>query len=637
MNELCTHRPRLALLLLAALIGGIPAAPAAEIPVEVLFQRAKYGQIQPSPDGRNLAIVARLKGRYNLAVIDLQSREAKLVTNFSDADVIQSYWLNNDRLLVTEGDVLEASGRARLYGWYAVDRDGSRMKRLRSFGSFLKQATTGGDDAVVLTGERAHTTADVFRLNTFTGTERLLSYDRPEDVLGYVVDRKDVPRLAWSRLKGVNTLWYRESADSPWTKLEQGNALKVDFTPLGFDYDNKTLYVSSLGSGDKLGVYAYDFKSKKLGELVAGSSQTNINSLIFSRAKRALIGVRYQADKPGVVWFDRDMAQLQQVVDKALPDTFNVLQVANENSRRAVVFSYSDVNPGVVYLLDTDKLALEELVKLRPWIDPKQMAERKPVHYRARDGLDIPAYLTLPNAPGDRKPPLVVIIHGGPWVGSTWGFDVEAQFLANRGYAVLQPEFRGSTGHGWKLYSSSFKQWGLSMQDDITDGVEWLIKEGVVDKDRICLYGASYGGYATLWGLIKTPSLYKCGVAWVAVTDLNMLFSTDWYDLVGSPYRWLDYEAKELIGDPKTDAEKFRSVSPLANADKLNVPVLLAYGGLDHRVPIKHGYEFREALDKYGKTYEWVLYSDEAHGFAKDENRFDFYRRVDAFLKKYLQ
>jgi dipeptidyl aminopeptidase/acylaminoacyl peptidase len=202
---------------------------------------------------------------------------------------------------------------------------------------------------------------------------------------------------------------------------------------------------------------------------------------------------------------------------------------------------------------------------------------------------------------------------------------------------VLEPEFRGSLGHGWKLYASSFKQWGLAMQDDITDGAEWLIREGIVDKDRICLYGGSYGGYATLWGLIKTPDLYRCGVAVVAVTDVSLLFDVDWYDLVGSPYRWLDYEARDVIGDPKSDAEKFRSVSPLVNAAKLKAPVLLAYGGADHRVPIKHGNEFREALDKYGKTYEWILYSDEGHGFSKDENRFDFYRRVDAFLKKYLQ
>jgi dipeptidyl aminopeptidase/acylaminoacyl peptidase len=626
------------LLLLVAVIGGAPLATGADIPVETMFQRAQYGEVRLSPDGRYLAAVARYKGRNNLVVLELQKGDAKPLTNFADADVLQFFWLNNDRLLFSVGDALEASGTARFAGWSAVDRDGSRPQSLGRFGTYVGPAVGGGDDIVVMSADRARSTYDVYRLNTYSGREKLLSYDRPENVVGYVVDRNDVPRVAHSYLKGIHALWYRESADAPWTKLEEGTELKLNFTPLAFDYDNKTLYVATRSSGDKVGIYTYDFQSKKLGELVAGSAQADINTLIFSRAKRALIGISFQADKPGVVWLDADMARLQRTVDKVLPDTFNRLLVADENPRRAVVFSYSDVNPGVIYLLDTEKLTLEELAKVRPWLNPTQMLERKAVHYTARDGLDIPAYLTLPRATTDKKPPLVLIVHGGPWVrGFYWTFDTEAEFFASRGYAVLEPEYRGSPGHGWKLFSSGFKQWGLSMQDDITDGAEWLIKEGVVDKDRICLYGGSYGGYAALWGLIKTPDLYKCGVAYVAVTDVSMLFEIDWYDLVGSPYRWIDYGAKDLIGDPKIDAEKFRSVSPLVNAEKLKAPVLLAYGGADHRVPIKHGNEFRQALDKYGKTYEWVVYDNEGHGFNKDENRLDFYRRVDTFLKKYLQ
>ena len=186
-----------------------------------------------------------------------------------------------------------------------------------------------------------------------------------------------------------------------------------------------------------------------------------------------------------------------------------------------------------------------------------------------------------------------------------------------------------------KFLIAGFKQWGLAMQDDVTDGVEWLVKQGAVDKDRVCLYGGSYGGYGVLWGLIKTPELYKCGVAFVAVTDVSMLFDVNWDFIYRSDF--MDYTAKDAIGDPQREAEKFRSVSPLYNADKLKAPVLLAYGGEDLRVPMKHGDQFRAALDKYGKPYEWVVYRQEGHGFNKDENLFDFYRRVDAFLKKYLQ
>lgn len=619
---------------LCAVIGWIPGGHGNPIAVEVLFRRPQYGAMRLSPDGMYLAAVVQLKGRNNLEVVDLQTREAKAITDFADTDVLQFFWINNKRLVLAVGDAQEASGRALFDGWYAVDRDGARGRRLGVLASFFGAAPGGGDDIIVAARWRGKA-SDVYRLNTASLHHDLLSFDHPGEVQSWVVDRDGVPRVAHTYEKGIHALWYRDSENAPWTKIDEGTEFRLHITPLAFDYDNKTLYVAANRDDDKSAVHIYDLQERKLGELIAASPQVDINTLIFSRAKRALIGVSYQGSKPGVTWFDSDMVRIQKSVDQALPDTYNTLQVADENRRRAVVFAYSDVNPGTIYLLDTEKRALEELAQTRPWIDPKQMAERKPVHYTARDGLEIPAFLTLPRGLGDRKPPLVTIIHGGPWArGFVWGFDSEAQFFASRGYAVLEPEFRGSDGHGWRLLSAGFKQWGLAMQDDITDGVEWLIKEGVVDQDYICLYGGSYGGYATLWGLIKTPELYKCGVAYVAVTDLNLLFDGSWADLARSPF-W-DYGAKDVIGDPVKDAEKFRSVSPLVNADKLRAPVLLAYGGQDTRVPFRHGYEFRAALDKYGKTYEWVVYGLEGHGFNRDDNRFDFYRRVDAFLAKYL-
>jgi len=624
------------LLGLCAVFGRISCGYAAEIPVEVFFQRPAFGAMQLSPDGMYIAAIVRLKGRNNLEIIDLQKREALALTSFDDTDILQATWISDTRLLIAAGDAEEASGKPRFTGWYAVDRDGSKWRRLGAITALLGAQPEGGNDIIVALRGRSLWHSDVYRLNTETLRQTLLSYDHPGDVFGWLVDRKGIPRIAHSYLKGKHALWYREADDLPWTEIAAGTEFRLPFTPLAFDYDNKTLYIAANREEDKRAIYTYDFAAKKPGELIAGSAQVDIETLIFSRAKRALVGVRYQADKPGVVWIDADMARLQKAVDQALPDTVNTLQVPAAKAHRALVRAYSDVNPGTIYLLDTDKLTLEELGKTRPWLDPKQMAERKPVHYIARDGLEIPAYLTLPKGSTAGKPPLVVIIHGGPWVrGFVWGFDTEAQFFASRGYAVLEPEFRGSAGHGWKLLSAGFKQWGLAMQDDITDGVEWLIKEGAIDKDRVCLYGGSYGGYATLWGVIKTPDVYKCGVAFLAVTDMRIPFEASWGELTRSSF-W-DYGAKDLIGDIDKDAEKLASVAPLANADKLKIPVLLAYGGQDPRVALRHGEEFRAALDKYGKTYEWVLYREEGHGFNRDENRFDFYRRVDAFLKKYLQ
>jgi dipeptidyl aminopeptidase/acylaminoacyl peptidase len=309
--------------------------------------------------------------------------------------------------------------------------------------------------------------------------------------------------------------------------------------------------------------------------------------------------------------------------------------VAGTNDKRALVTAVSDVAPAAYYLFDLEKRTLEKFSSSRPWIKPAEMAERKFVRYKARDGLEIPAWLTLPRGTAGKNLPLVVEIHSGPWAGKqSWEFDENAQFFASRGYAVLQPDFRGTDGYGKRHFDASFGQWGFTMQDDITDGVQWLLGQGVADKNRICLVGGGYGGYATLWGLMKTPELYRCGVAYVAYTDISYYFEFnrwDWYRAV-----WAEYGAKRLLGDPDRDAEKWRSVSPVVQAERLKAPVLLAFGGFDQRVPIKQGYALKSALDRFGKKYEWVEYPDEGHGWRDDRTRFDFWRRVDVFLKQQL-
>jgi dipeptidyl aminopeptidase/acylaminoacyl peptidase len=244
--------------------------------------------------------------------------------------------------------------------------------------------------------------------------------------------------------------------------------------------------------------------------------------------------------------------------------------------------------------------------------------------------------LTVPLNAGDRPVPLVVDIHGGPNVEATnWGYDPAVQFFASRGYAVLQPQFRGTEGFGWKHHSAGFRKWGEEMQDDLEDGVKWAVAQKLADPSRVCFYGGSYGGYAAAWGAIKNAGVIKCAVAVVAVTSIDYLFDNAQTDLayVAEKSGWM----VDRIGDPKTERARFKRVNPLDNADKVGVPLLLAYGGSDLRVPIVHGTDFRAALDKYHKEYEWVVYSGEGHGFRKDENVFDFYHRTERFLAKYLR
>lgn len=625
--------------------------------VEEFFKRPLYSQPSLSPDGRRLAVIVPADGRDHLAVLDLDTRKGGRITNFRDADALRHFWINGERLLFAVGEAHEASGEARFFGWYAVNADGSELRAidapethgpsasprapgqrtyLRGFRP-LAPDPAGGDNIIVEARYRDRETPDVYRYQSKSGEMTLLSFDRPSNVTRWVVDRGGIPRVAHSYDRGITTIWYRAGEGQAWMKLDEAEDSKLTIRPLAFDFDNRRLYVASHAGEDKSAIYHYDFERLRPGERLARHLDVDLDTMLFSRARRKLLGIAFDADKPGVVWLDEEMARLQVTVDRALPHTFNQLRIADQNPKRALVAAFSDTSPPDYLLFDADRQTLEKIASTRPWIKPQDMSERKFVRYKARDGLEIPAYLTIPRNSSGKNLPLVVEIHGGPWVPKqSWGFHPHAQFFASRGIAVLQPDFRGTLGYGRRHYASSFGQWGLAMQDDITDGVEWLVREGIADRNRICLFGGSYGGYATLWGLIKTPDLYRCGVAYVAVTDIGLYFDIPWSDMARSSYEWLEYGARSRIGDPATDRDKFNRVSPLHNAARLQAPVLLAYGALDRRVPLKHGNALRDALEQYGKKYEWVVYRDESHGFNKDENRVDFYRRVEAFLKRHL-
>jgi dipeptidyl aminopeptidase/acylaminoacyl peptidase len=296
-----------------------------------------------------------------------------------------------------------------------------------------------------------------------------------------------------------------------------------------------------------------------------------------------------------------------------------------------VVVAHSDGLPASFYLFDRKAGKLEWLADASPWIDPKKMSPMEPIRYKARDGLEIPAYLTVPKSSKGKNLPMVVMVHGGPWVsGDEWHFNPEAQFLASRGYAVLQPNFRGTTRYGWKHFSSSFKQWGLTMQDDITDGVQWAIDQGVADPKRICIYGASYGGYATMMGLAKTPDLFKCGINYVGVTDLNLFGTATWSDFAYSEF--LKYGLKDMVGDVSADKERLKSTSPVEMADRIKAPVLMAYGSSDVRVVPEHGTRMKSALERLGKKPQWMMVEGEGHGFRDMKNKVMFYGAMEKFL-----
>lgn len=635
---LVLRHPLAALLLLAA-----AAVTAAPLPVEKFYQKAQYGGAAISPSGRYVAVLTPWRDRRNVAILDLETRKPNLASTLENADAISVIWLNDNRLIVTFGDLQRGTGEPpRQSGVVAVDRDGSNVRQLPS--SFSRPRTmgilrgiSGTDDVLVTSRDRSATSVDVYRLNTRTGTKELLTHETPGDVNSWVLDFDNVPRAAvTSNLEKDTTAWYvRDAKDSPWKLVAQGKGDSIGFTPVAFAPDGKMIYVRSRERGDRYTLHEYDIASGKLSDAIIQHPERDIvGTFRLDLKDRKVLGFGYQDDRPSVAWFDKEFAGVQKAVDAALPDTVNNISRARDGGRW-IVTSGSDRDPGTLYLLDGKTFKLEKLFDFAPWFKPEEMAETRYVRYKARDGMVIPALLTIPKGMAGKKVPLIVDIHGGPNVGAaSWGFELDHQFFASRGYATLAPQFRGTNGFGKKLFTSGFRKWGDEMQYDLVDGVQWAIEQGIADKDRVCYYGASYGGYAAMWGAIQDKELIKCAVAFVGVSSIDFLFDNAQTDVAASA----EYSStfRERVGDPKTERDRFKRVSPVNHADKVGVPILLAYGADDLRVPIVHGTAFKSALDKHGKPYEWVVYNGEGHGWNKSENVFDFYNRVEKFLAKHL-
>ena len=640
---------------------------AAAPPLSSFFDNASFGGAVLSPSGRYLA--ARISGageRLMLAVIDLQDNKPKVVAAYSDADIGQVVWVNDERLAFDVTDRATAPGEAYLgAGLYAVNRDGSSLRQLatRRGQTFVSEDSSrtkrpllpwhtflmddpGAQDSAYLyvtstdfSNRGEVRTVDLLRLDTLSG--RTTTVVPPGPVHSWMLDHEGKPRLAIGQKDGITTIHYLDPASGRWRTLASYSAYtggQDAFSPLGFGPDG-TLYVTARGGKDTLALYAFDYATGKIKPtpLVETAGYDFAGSLLTRRGK--LLGVRYETDAKGTVWFDPAMQALQDKIDKLLPSTVDSVSMpAAPDAQWALVQAYSDVQPATYLLYNLQTGKLDRLGTSHPGIDSRRMGRQEMLHYKARDGLDIPVLLTRPaGAAKGAKLPLVVLVHGGPYVrGSTWGWNPQSQFLASRGYAVLEPSFRGTTGFGARHFMAGWKQWGLAMQDDIADGARWAIAQGIADPERICIAGASYGGYATLMGLARDPDLYRCGVDWAGVTDIGLLYNGHWGVQSNVSEEWRQYGMPELVGDPVKDAAQLAATSPIRQAARVRQPLLLAYGGADLRVPLYHGRQFHDAVSKTNRQVEWIEYQDEGHGWTLPKNRIDFWGRVERFLQKQI-
>ncbi|MES2126100.1 MAG: alpha/beta fold hydrolase [Pseudomonadota bacterium] len=623
----------------------------------VFFQRDAMSGAALSPNGRYAAIrVATRDTRAILAVLDLATMKPTTVASFKGDDVGRFEWVSDERLVYSLFDGQAAQGdMVRGPGLFAVDRDGKNDRILvqRYVSRFNTPIAPGeplwgnahligsggvrDNDAVYLARYDADAGKEgdylqVLHLNTRSG--RTTDVDTPPHARSVLIDARGEVRVAITADQDHQAVMYNDPASHAWHSLKQfarfGMGERIE--PL-FAAEDGALYVRA-ANGDKQAIYRYDLKANGLpAKPLLASDAYDIDGHFITDGRRAL-GYRYHIDAEVTAWFDPALQAIQGRIDALLPATTNRLSRGQRSETPFVlVDSFSDAQPHVFLLFNNETGKLVKLGAANPDIDPKQMAMKDMVRYKARDGLEIPAYLTLPNS-AKRKLPMVVLVHGGPFVrGGYWAFSPEAQFLAARGYAVLEPEFRGSTGFGTRHFQAGWKQWGRAMQDDVADGARWAIAQGIADPKRICIAGASYGGYATLMGLVNDPDLFKCGFEWVGVTDLDFMYTVDWSDF---PDAYKKFGMPLLVGDRVADAAQFKATSPLAQAARIKQPLLLAYGGADVRVPIIHGTRFYDAVKATNPNVEWIEYEKEGHGWYLPATNVDFWTRVEKFLDRQI-
>jgi dienelactone hydrolase len=632
--------------------------------VEDFFRNPETSFARISPSGHYVAMFTRAEdGSMVLAVRDTTDlRKAKALASFDSARMVALEWVNDQRLTFTvKNPRIEFEGNL---DQFAVDRDGSAMVRLIS-GSWNHQQETlgthitdrvltanyvfedvthdGSDDIVV--GKLSWNNVDMtpqsmhlYRLNTRTRQLKDMDFGRqPEHVLEWLLDASDQPRVAMAQTQGRCIVSYRADGAEGWREISNRDCYKDgQFQPLMFD-NNNTLYVRA-GYKGRTALFTYDLAKGELAKepFVDIDGFDFTGTLKLDYAARKVLGVHFTSDASSTAWLDPAMKAIQGKVDALLPGTVNHIDCGYDcrNPPAVLVMASSDRTPPAYYVVTPADGHIVGLGSSFPNIVPKKMGKRDFFRYPARDGMQIPVYVTRPAAPAPGLLATVVLVHGGPYVrGGAWEWDAEAQFLASRGYLVLQPEFRGSTGFGSRHFEAGWQQWGRSMQDDLADAATWAVKQGWTDPRRIGIMGASYGGYATLMGLARNPELFRAGVEWVGVTDIGLMFTLAESDASEDARR---YDMKTLIGDPSADPAAFAAVSPLAQAGKITQPLLMAYGAQDRRVPIAHARKFHGAVTEHNHDVEYLVYPEEGHGWRNEADRIDFWKHVDAFLDKHL-
>lgn len=604
-----------------------------QYPLEDFFRNSDRSGYQISPDGNYFSFLAPYEDRMNIFVQRIGSEDTVRLTSETARSVAGYMWATNERILFMKDTAGDEN-----YQLYGVNLDGSD---LRAYTAFPGVRTTLIDDledvpneVIIGMNKRQAEIFDPYRLNLETGELTQLA-ENPGNWQGYMTDHEGKLRVVTAIVDGVNTqILYREHEEEEFRPVLTTNFKEsVDF--MEFTPDNRLVYAATNLGRDKVALVLMNPATCEELEHLYAHEQYDVSSISYSRKRKKLLAVYCQGHKDPIRhYFDDEEAAFREHLRSFFEGRRFGITATDKEEQKYLIYVGSDRTRGRYYFYDRAVGSPALLAELAPWLQEEDMVAMHPVTYTSRDGLTIEAYLSLPHpyTPETAKAlPVVVHPHGGPWARDSWGYSAEVQFLCNRGYAVFQMNFRGSTGYGRKFLEASYKQWGQAMQDDITDGVNWLIAQGIADAKRVAIYGGSYGGYATLAGLCFTPDLYACGIDYVGVSNLLTFMQTIppyWRPLLEMMY--------EQVGDPEKDLEMLRAYSPALQAHLIKAPLFIAQGANDPRVNKAESDQMVEALRARGVEVEYMVKDDEGHGFHNQENRFDFYRAMERFLKEQM-
>lgn len=605
---------------------------AKQIPLENFFKNPEKSSYQISPDGSFYSFMAPYKNRMNIFIQKIGDSSATQLTFEEARDIAGYFWPNNEQIVFLKDEAGDEN-----FHLFGVNIDGSNPIGFTDFegvrAQIIDDLPDQKDFVVIGLNKRNKQVFDPYRLNLKTGEISMLA-ENPGNIQGWMFDHDGKLRIATAIVDGVNqSILYRESEEDEFKTIITTN-FKEGFNPQFFTFDNKNIIGSSNLGRDKYAIVEFDPITAKEVKVLYANDDYDVNGVGYSRKRKVITAAYFESWKSERHYFDSTSKAIFEKIQKQLGGYEIGITGVNKDENILILRTYSDKSLGAYYIYNSEDDKMEKIVAVSPWIDENEMSNQLPISYQSRDGLKINGYLTLPkgyNMENAKNLPVVINPHGGPWARDSWGFNPEIQFLANRGYAVLQMNFRGSTGYGRKFFESSFKKWGREMQDDITDGTQWLIDKGIADSTRIAIYGGSYGGYATLMGLVKEPKMYAAGVDYVGVSNMFTFMKTIppyWEPMLEMMY--------EMVGDVEKDSAMLREVSPVFHVDKIKAPLFIAQGANDPRVNVDESDQMVKAMKEKGIDVEYLVKKDEGHGFRNEENRFEFYRAMEKFLNLQL-